>query len=396
MNNNVPVPKGLLQLHSTLSHDIYDKYGKLLLRNGTALESADLIERLESFGYFDPEAIEAHKAAVAARERVVPIGYVPDRTGTLFCAFTELNAACERLQAAFADDKVDLANEIPVISAIIHQCCTIDNDASLAALLLGLPFPHNVRHSVGVAMLTCMILARQKQDEARIAAAAAAALTMNIDALALHDELYFWTKAITDEQRAQIRAHPGASVRALLARNVKNPLWLAIISQHHEAIDGSGYPAGLKGDKILLEAQVVALADRYCAMVSERAHRSSILPAQALKEIHAHHGSAVSPALIGSLVGAMGIYPPGTCARLANGETAIVVHRLIDPKHPVAYAISGPSGTAYQPPRKRLTGSQPSYAIERLLQRKDVKVEFDLAQLWPPTLAATKPSTNMK
>jgi hypothetical protein len=147
----------------------------------------------------------------------------------------------------------------------------------------------------------------------------------------------------------------------------------------------------LTGEKILPEAQVVSLADRYCSMVTGRAHRDPMLPPQALKDIHARHGKAISPALIGALIGAMGIYPPGTFVRLANGETAIVVHRIADPKHPVVYALSGPSGTAYDPPRKRLTASQASFAIEQSVPSKEVKTALAPAQLWPPTLAATKP-----
>ena len=391
MSNNVPIPRGLLRVDSKLTHDIYDKSGKLLLRRGTVLESESLVERLEKMGYFDPEAVDAIKAAAAVQKRVIPTGYTPDRSGTMFSVFAELTTACERLQNLFTDHQVPLEKEILAVSASIEQCCAIDSDASLAAALNPLPFPHNVRHPVNVAVLVSVILTRQKHDKSRQQATIAAALTMNIGALELHDNLFSWTETLTDEQRAEVRAHPGASVKALLGRDVRNPLWLAIISQHHEAIDGTGYPSGLKGDKILPESQVVSLADRYCSMVTERAHRDPLLPPLAIKELHARHGSAISPTLIGALVGAMGIYPPGTCVRLANGETAVVVHRLVDPKHPVAYAISGPSGGAYDPVRKRLTASQPGYAIEKPVQRKDVKVDFVPEQLWPPTLAATKP-----
>lgn len=390
MSNNVPIPKGLLRTQDHLSHDIYDKDGKLLLRRDTILESEEVIEHLEAMGYFDPEAVDALKAARLAAEHVVPVGYVPDRSGTLFSVFVELESVCRKLQAAFENPQANLDVEIRGVAALVQQCCAIDKDASLAALLIPLSFPNNVRHPVHVAILTAIFLARQKHDETRLKAAVVAALTMNIGALGLHEELFFSTVALTDEQRAQVRAHPGAGVNALLARNVKDPLWLAIISQHHEAFDGSGYPVGLKGDKILAEAQVISLADRYCSMVTERANRDPMLPPQALKEIHVRHGKAVSPELIGALVAAMGIYPPGTCVRLVNGETAVVVHRILDPKHPVVYAFHGTSGPHFDPPRKRLTASQPGYAIERAVQRKEVKVALLPQQLWPATMAAAK------
>lgn len=390
MNNRIPVRRDLLRVGTSLTHDIYDRTGKLLLRHGSMLESEALLERLEEMGYFDPEAVEALKSAAAARERVNIPGYIPDRSGQAFSAFAQLGTACQRLQIAFSDSPADLGREIVEIVALIRQCCALDNDASLSAVLVSLPFPHNVRHLINVAILTNVILMRQKHDETRLQAAVAAALTMNIGALDLHEDLFHRHEALSEEQRARIRAHPAASVEYLLARNVKNPLWLAIISQHHEALDGSGYPAGLAGDRILPEAQVVSLADRYCAMVTERANRDSISPPQALKEIHARHGKAISPALIGVLIGSMGLYPPGTLVRLANGETAVVVHRLIDPKHPVVYAIRGPSATAYDPPRKRLTASQPGYAIEQSVARKGIELAPLAEKLWPPVIAAAQ------
>jgi hypothetical protein len=387
MNNRVPIPHGLLRVGAGLSHDVYDRAGRLLLRRGTPLDSEARIEHLESAGFFDPEAVDALKEAKDAQDKSVVIGYVPSYSGRPVSVFAELTAACERLQALFAADEGDTDRGIRAIGATIARCCTIDSDAAIAVLHLPLPFPYNVRHPVNVATLVNLVLARQKHDEARRQSAIAAALTMNLGALDLHHELYYQPETLNDEQRSRIRAHPGAGVEALLARAVRDPLWLAVVSQHHEAIDGSGYPSGLAGDRILPEAQVVSLADRFCAMVSERAQREPMVPTVALKEILARHGKAVTPELIRNLVNAMGLYPPGTFVRLANGETAVAVRRLLDPKHPVVFSLAGPSGNPYDAPRKRLTASNPQFAIQAPVPRKEVKASVVAEDLWPPSLA---------
>jgi len=397
MNNLVRVPRGFLQVGRKLSHDIFDRSGKLLLRIGTALESESLAERLEDLGYFDPEADGALPRHAQAQAIAPPVSYRPDRSGTAFSAFAQLTAACERLQAVFAgNDGKDsnLEQEILDIAAMVHRSCIVDSDASLSAILLALPFAHAVRHPINVAIVTATVLLRQKHDDARLLAALAAALTMNIGALELHEILFNVSTALSDEQRADVRAHPSAGVDYLQSRRVGNALWLAIVAQHHEALDGSGYPAGLTGDKILPEAQVVSLADRYCAMVAERAHREPMLPPNALKEIHQRHGNAVAPALISTLIGALGIYPPGTCVRLANGDFAVVVHRLLDPRHPVVYSIGPANGTSYDPPRKRLTASSASFAITEATLRKNVRAPFSIAALWPPTITAAPAATS--
>jgi HD-GYP domain-containing protein (c-di-GMP phosphodiesterase class II) len=392
MNNLVRVPRGFFQLGCKLSHDVFDRSGKLLLRNGTPLQSEDLAERLEDLGYYDPEADGTLPHHAQSRPIPPPVGYRPDRSGTAFSAFTQLTLACERLEAVFAGSHGTIEQEVLEIAGIIHQSCIVDSDASLSAVLLSLPFAHIVRHPVNVAIVTATVLLRQRHDDARLLAAIAAALTMNIGALELHESLFQLSTALSDEQRTQVRAHPGASVDHLLARAVRNPLWLAIVAQHHEALDGSGYPAGLAGEKILPEAQVVSLADRYCAMVAERTHRAPMLPPNAIKEIHARHGNAVAPTLIAALISSMGIYPPGTCVRLANGDFAVVVHRLLDPRHPVVYSIGAANGAAYDPPRKHLTAAPAQFAITESILRKQVIVDFSIAALWPPTIAPTAPA----
>ncbi len=391
MSKDVRIPKGTLKVGDSLTHDVHDGSGKLLLRRGTILDSQVTVDRLEDAGFFDPEATVTYRAAREAAEHEIPTGYVPDRTGTAFCVFSELNSACERLQAVLFDRRLDLAKEILAICAIVQECYAVDADASLSALFASQPFAPSVCRPVHVAMLTHAMLTRQKHEASRVPSALAAALTMNIDAPDRHDELFFGSETLSDEQRVRLRAHPGASVEMLLARGVRTPLWLAIVTEHHEAFDGSGYPAGLKGEKILAEAQVLALADRYCAMVRGHAHGGPPIPAQVIRDIHAKHGAAISPALVGVLVATIGIYPPGTYVRLANGETAVVVHRLSDPKHPVVYAVSGPSGTAYDSPRKRLTSSQPAYAIQQCVLRADVKAAFAPETFWPPTVLLKKP-----
>ncbi len=389
MNNNIRIPPGLLQVGTALTHNVYDGSGKLLLRQGAVLESAAIVERLEDKGFFDPEAVDALKSRTATGPQEMPTGYVPDRSGVAFSAFAQVHAACAHLQALAAGAAEPLEPGILAIADALQVCCTIDNDASIAALFTPLPFPRPIRHAVCVALLTAMVLARRKHDPARLRPALAAALTMDLGGLAPDDDPF---GPDADGQLAsRLRAHPAASVEALLARHVTHPLWLAIVSQHHEAMDGSGYPAGLPGDRILPEAQMLALADRYCAMIAGGPQRPALPVTQVLRDIHGQYGRKYSPELVGALLGAVGIYPPGACVELVNREQAVVVHRLLDPKHPVVFAVCGPAGVAFEPPRKRLTASQPAYAIERCITRDAVKVAIVPEQLWPPTLAAAVP-----
>ncbi len=86
---------------------------------------------------------------------------------------------------------------------------------------------------------------------------------------------------LTDEEFAQIKAHPAIGDRIL--KSVEEMPKLSIGARwHHERYDGKGYPDGLKGDEILEEARIIAVADAYDAMTSHRSYRD-ILPQEIVR-----------------------------------------------------------------------------------------------------------------
>ncbi len=128
--------------------------------------------------------------------------------------------------------------------------------------------------------------------------------------------------------------------------------------------------------------------------MSQRAYRPALSPRQAIKELNEHAAKAIEPALIGALIASVGLFPPGAYVRLANGETAIVVRRLLDPKHPVVYALHQDTIAPYETPRKRLTGSQRDYEIVADVKPETVRVKIDPAVLWPPSAVGDTPPAN--
>jgi putative nucleotidyltransferase with HDIG domain len=89
---------------------------------------------------------------------------------------------------------------------------------------------------------------------------------------------------LTDVEFSIIKSHPQAGHEIL--KNIEFPWPIAdIVIQHHERLDGSGYPAGLKGEEIVIEAKILAVADVTEAMSSHRPYRPAIGLDKALKEI---------------------------------------------------------------------------------------------------------------
>jgi HD-GYP domain-containing protein (c-di-GMP phosphodiesterase class II) len=98
-----------------------------------------------------------------------------------------------------------------------------------------------------------------------------------------------------------------------------------VLIEHHERIDGSGYPKGLKGDKISLFARITAISDVYDAIVSDRVYRKGVSGNEAYEYILGGAGTLFDWELVNIFKNNFSIYPPGACVRLSNGAEAFIV-----------------------------------------------------------------------
>jgi HD-GYP domain-containing protein (c-di-GMP phosphodiesterase class II) len=99
---------------------------------------------------------------------------------------------------------------------------------------------------------------------------------------------------------------------------------LAVIADHHEAIDGSGWPQGKKD--AATGARILSLVDRYDRLCSpEASSRESLMPAEALATMFRHQASQFDATFLRILIKLLGVYPPGTLVQLSDGSLALVV-----------------------------------------------------------------------
>lgn len=110
-----------------------------------------------------------------------------------------------------------------------------------------------------------------------------AALVHDIGKINVPDEILNKPGRLTSEEFKYIKKHPSDG-RELVKKTYYAKLG-DIIEQHHERLDGSGYPYGLKGDEILLEAKIIAVADTYDAMTTDRPYKKGVSPEIALNEL---------------------------------------------------------------------------------------------------------------
>jgi HD-GYP domain-containing protein (c-di-GMP phosphodiesterase class II) len=145
-------------------------------------------------------------------------------------------------------------------------------------------------HSERTARLAVQLGIRMRLRPDRLRVIARGAYLHDLGKIGIPDHILNKPGRLTDEERAVIETHPQLGFEmALMAPSLREAL--PVILHHHERIDGAGYPEGLRGDSIPLEARVVAVADVWDALTSDRAYRKGWSAPEALAHIEAGAGS---------------------------------------------------------------------------------------------------------
>jgi HD-GYP domain-containing protein (c-di-GMP phosphodiesterase class II) len=358
-----------LAVGSVMAWDAYDDQGRLLLRKGMVITSNGQVDGLIARGLF----------AEVDPVKVTPIGrddIAPSAVALILEARRRLEILC-----APKGPKEHFAERIYGIRELIGKACGLSQDASLAMTLLERKGRYSIRHAVDVAIACHVVGSALEIPEPDLSALIAAALTMNMSIMALQDDLQAQKEPLSVEQREIIRLHPEQSAALLRERGVTDEKWLGAALAHHEAIDGTGYYLGKKGDDIPLAAQVVSLADVYCARISSRDYRPPLRPNAALKALFLDQGKKVRDGLASQFIKAIGVFPPGTPVRLECGEIAVVTQRGEKASTPQVCSVLGPRGMPLVVPVKRDTGA-PNYGVREVVDAAELGAVPSMQLLW--------------
>ncbi len=144
--------------------------------------------------------------------------------------------------------------------------------------------PYTVAHQRLTAQLACLIGAAMDLPVGSLRDLHVAGRLHDLGKIAIPGEILAKSGQLSDFEFSMIKSHPQVAYDILQPLNLPGQI-SQIMLQHHERLDGSGYPLGLKGKKILLEARILAVADVVEAMHSHRPYRPAMGLSLALEEI---------------------------------------------------------------------------------------------------------------
>lgn len=253
-------------------------------------------------------------------------------------------------------------------------------DVAIASVMLNqIGGIYSVRHCVETAIVTVVVGRSMGKPAGEVLTIAGAALTMNVGMLR-HHERFQSMDALSPEDRAVVRRHPAESVSMLRSAGISDKAWLDYVLLHHESDDGSGYPEGLHGDAIPLNAKLINLADRYCASVSARNYRRSLPPNQALRALCIDNDVPVDVTLARHFIEKLGQFPPGALVRLKNGECGVVA-RIGAQGELTIHVLRGADGAPLAPPGQR-SSTDPACSVEEALTEVQLGMHFSMKSVW--------------
>jgi len=196
-----------------------------------------------------------------------------------------------------------------------------------------------MEHSVNVAVLMSILGKHLQLDRAYLHQCVTGALLHDIGKILIPDTVLHKPDKLTDEEYEVIKKHASYS-KKILQRNAKfSQVSINVAAQHHERLDGQGYPLGLSGDEISEEARMASVVDIYDAITADRVYHKGMTPSNALKRMLEWCGPHLDTKYVHSFIKAIGVYPVGSFVKLSNQMGAVVIEENADSLKPVVKVI---------------------------------------------------------
>jgi HD-GYP domain-containing protein (c-di-GMP phosphodiesterase class II) len=235
-------------------------------------------------------------------------------------------ATRELFEALALDQEIDLTNIHEALDSMVESI-ERNPDALIWLAKLKQTDDYSYNHALSVS-ITLMALANfMSLPKKQVKDLGLAGLLQDIGKAKIPPDLLHKQDRITHEEFEILKKHVEFAISLLeVTENISSTVILSV-SQHHERIDGSGYPFKLSGNQISITGQMAGLIDTYCALTTNKVYAKGVYNQVALEEIHSLRGFKFNGVLIDQLVQFLGMYPVSSLVELNSGEVGVVIQQ---------------------------------------------------------------------
>ena len=336
-----------MQQDMVIDQAIVDRAGRILIARNTAMDEY-LISSLVKMGipgvYIregeeDEEPADSGTPAVSpAIERAIEKSTVPDRTKVQLTESVKARVV-EGIQYLYNDtDSPNFTDTTRTITDDLMKAIS-DNDAIAVDIsALKISDEYTFKHSVDVATMSMIVAKKYGLNEREVYEIGISGLLHDVGKSKIPNEILNKAGKLTDEEFAMMKQHSLFGYGILKDKeDLSNPIKMGVL-QHHEKINGRGYPMSVAGDKINLFARIISVSDIYDALVTERPYKKPFSPRDAVEMIMSMT-EELDINVMRSFLESVILYPVGTDVELSTGEKARVIEN--NPKYVLRPRVMG-------------------------------------------------------
>ena len=321
-------------LQTTLPYKDEDEKTKVAANNGSIIGNISSFvgglfsrEKLKTSVNFDID--EADLSHLSDDERIIYEQEPPveEEIAAIYPVYEESTLVTRDIFEAIANDhQVDISSVSDVLDNMVESIGrTPDALLWLAKLKKADGLAYNLALNVSVTLMAFNSFLALPKEQIKISGLAG--LLQDIGKVKLSSDVLLKKGKLTREEYEYAQKHVDESLIILRQTPDIPDEVIRLVAEHHERVDGSGYPFNLKGAQLNLLSQSAGLIDTYCAMTNHRSYAAGAYHQQALDEIHTLSGKQFSPEIIDQLIQFMGIYPVSSLVELNTGEIGVVIQQ---------------------------------------------------------------------
>jgi putative nucleotidyltransferase with HDIG domain len=180
-------------------------------------------------------------------------------------------------------------------------------------------------HGLNVSVLAMMLANELKCTEAQIKSVGMAGIFHDLGKINVPEKIINKIEPLTKPEQNFLELHTQYGVEIAKKAGL-SAVVVEVIANHHELMDGSGYPQALKGEAIRMPTRIVSIANVYDNLCNHNDPNQSLTPHEALSTMYARRRAQFDPAIMATMIKSLGVYPPGTLVRLSNEAIGLVMN----------------------------------------------------------------------
>ncbi|MCB5250184.1 MAG: HD-GYP domain-containing protein [Candidatus Cloacimonadales bacterium] len=329
-----------VKLGMCLADNVTDLVGRLIYKKGFYFTSREQVIRLYDEGV-KSVSINLTASLIDTRtdsQKAKVVDYSKKEIEMLHSKIENLDTEIEAVKDIYKESQhiiEDLMHNARFGKALnqeIVQKQTVDilnsiksNELALFSLINLKNFDeYTFTHSLNVSILASAFAWHLKFSEDKLISIGRGAFFHDIGKAKVPMSIINKPNTLNESERRIMQMHPSYGEQIFHHENMKSDIELGIITQHHENYDGSGYPNKLAVNQINKYAAIVAIADFYDAMTTERTYKQEVHPSEVVQIIYSLSAKKFDPRIVNHFIKTVGIYPVGSLVELNNNQIAIV------------------------------------------------------------------------